>query len=120
MIARALVESILELLEQQPELAARARRLLGVDEAARQGPELVSRRQARELGVDERVLVRAERSGQIDAYRAGRRTTYKRGDVLALLERHRVAPPSEREQDESKLDPFERAKLRAKRRVGAR
>ncbi len=81
----------------------------------------VSRAQARALGVETRALLRAQRSGALEAFRPGREVLYRRSDVLALIERAKIA----RESPEPcaavlATDPFERAIAHAERRASTR
>jgi len=77
----------------------------------------VTRAQARALGVGTRALLRAQRSGAIEAFRPGREVVYRRSDVLALVERAKVVEASpEPPAAVLRMDPFERAMAHAERR----
>jgi len=120
-LSRPVLLALLDLLEADPELRQRARRvLLGVD-AAGSGQAYVSRAQARAMGVEVKALQRAERSGEIVGFRVGRSTVYRVEDVRKLVEAHpvaaAVAPAAPVANDRSEpADPWERAVSRATRR----
>jgi len=62
-------------------------------------------------------LLRAQRSGAIEAFRRGREVVYRRSDVLALIERAKVVEASpEPRAAVLRMDPFERAMAHAERR----
>ncbi len=70
----------------------------------------VTRRQAAEMNVESRALRRAERTGELQAFKSGKHVLYARCDVLALVERSRVVPSiPERTANVEPIDPFERA-----------
>jgi hypothetical protein len=83
---------------------------------------LLTRRQARdELGIEVRALMRAERSGELAAYRFGKAVAYRVGDLEAFVARHRVAPPvppAEPSETAVNGDVFDLALARAARRKG--
>ena len=87
-LPRSMLVALLELLEADPELRERARHVLGVEVAPVQ-PAYVSRAEARTMGVETRALLRAERAGELPAFRVGRSTVYRLADVVALV----AAPP---------------------------
>ena len=77
----------------------------------------VTRAQARALGIETRALLRAQRSGAIEAFRPGREVVYRRSDVLAVVERAKVVEASpEPRPAVLRMDPFERAMAHAERR----
>ena len=80
----------------------------------------LTRAEATQLGVERRALIRAERAGKLRAFKPGRRVMYRRGDVVALVERCGTdpAPPRESPRGMDPLDPFERALTSAERRSG--
>jgi hypothetical protein len=81
----------------------------------------VTRAQARALGVETRALLRAQKSGAIEAFRPGREVLYRRSDVLALVERAKVVLESpEPCATVLPTDPFERAIAHAERRASTR
>ncbi len=85
--------------------------------APRAASEYMTRRQAREqLAIEERVLIAAERAG-LPTFKSGRTKTYRREDLVALVERSRVQPKAESE--DAQLDDFERARRRAVARRAA-
>jgi hypothetical protein len=97
-------------------LAARLRDVLRPP-ADGDGVRYVTRAQARAMGVEMRALLRAERAGELEAFKPGRVVVYRPADVLALVERAKVEQPAAREGAEvPPLDPFERAMARADRR----
>ena len=51
----------------------------------------VSRTEAARIGVERKVLIRAERSGRLQAFKPGRVVVYRRRDVEALVEAHAVS-----------------------------
>ncbi len=81
------------------------------------GPLFVTRAAAVRLGAERRVLLRAERAGQLPAFRPGRQTLYRRVDVLALIERHRVEPEARQDAEVVEVDAFERACALARSRM---
>jgi hypothetical protein len=120
-LSRVILVELLELLATDPELRERVRTILGVD-AAHAGPAYVTRNEAREMGVEVRALVRAGRSGSLPAFRVGRSTVYRLGDVEKFVEAHPVAPvaPAREPLVEEPADAWERALARRKRRTSGR
>jgi hypothetical protein len=81
------------------------------------GELYVTRARAKALGVETRALLRAQRSGAIEAFRPGREVLYRRSDVLALIERAKVIErPSVRCAPAPEDDPFEAAVAHAEQR----
>ena len=78
--------------------------------------EYVSREDAGHLGVERKALLRAERAGELPAFRPGKTVLYRRQDVVALIERSRVAPTPANDAQALEGDPFERAIANAQRR----
>jgi hypothetical protein len=113
--------ALLEILEGDPELRERARRVLGVGEAPA-GPAYVTRSEARRMGVETRALLAAERSGELEAFRPGRSTVYRVADVRKLVEAHPVAPPTTPSPAPAgePTDLFERARQSATTSTSAR
>ena len=72
------------------------------------------------MGVERRVLLRAERSGRLEAFKPGRVVVYRRRDVEGFVESHKllIAPDasSSPANDQLPTDSFERALRRADRR----
>jgi hypothetical protein len=80
-------------------------------------PEYVTRAAAKRLfGVEIKVLLRAERSGKLSAFKPGKSVVYRRQDVVALIERSRVAPSPANDAQAVEGDTFERAIGNAQRR----
>jgi hypothetical protein len=50
----------------------------------------VTRAEAARMGVERRALLRAERSGKLEAFKPGRVVLYRSRDVEALVESHKV------------------------------
>ncbi|MGD0679647.1 MAG: hypothetical protein ABSC94_30030 [Polyangiaceae bacterium] len=65
------------------------------------------------MGVERRVLQRAERSGQLEAFKPGRVVMYRRRDIEAFVEAHKVLPGPEpagsATAELTSADSFERA-----------
>jgi hypothetical protein len=84
----------------------------------------VTRAEAVAMGIELKVLRRAEKSGELEAFQPGRKVIYRLGDIVALVERHKVLVDGSGAQAESAevvpLDPFERAMARADRRLASR
>lgn len=97
-------------------LASRLRDALAPAATEGESP-FVTRAEATRMGVEKRVLLRAERSGDLVAFRPGKATLYRRVDIVGLIERSRVSAP-EREEGGQVLpmDPFQRAVARAEQR----
>jgi hypothetical protein len=76
----------------------------------------VTRRQATALGIEGRALRRLEKRGELQSFRPGKTTLYRRVDVLALVENSRVlpSPATAPENDVEPIDPFQRAVARAR------
>jgi hypothetical protein len=51
----------------------------------------VTRTEAARMGVERKALLRAERSGRLEAFRPGRVVVYRRRDIEALVESHKVS-----------------------------
>lgn len=71
------------------------------------------------MGVELKALHRAEKTGELAAFKPGRAVVYRHVDVVALVERARVAAPEGTPgpaNDAEPDDPFERALARADRR----
>ena len=111
-VARSLLVALLDLIETDPDLQERARRVLGVD-AAPSAPAYLGRAEARAMGVEVRALLRAERSGGIVAFKVGRRVVCRLADVRQLVEAHAVVPsraaPTVARTPEEPADAWERA-----------
>ncbi len=81
----------------------------------------VTRTEATRMGVERRALLRAERSGRLEAFKPGRVVVYRRRDVEVLVESHKVLPGAGAAaiSPESGLlptDPFDIALRKAKQR----
>jgi hypothetical protein len=76
-------------------LAARLRDVLRPP-ADGDGAPYLTRREARGLGVEGKALLRAERAGDLEAFKPGCVVVYRRADVLALVERAKVEQPAAR------------------------
>ncbi len=118
-LARTMVVALLDLLEEDAELRDRARRILDTAPAL----AYVSRAQARAMGVETRALIRAERTGELTAYKAGRAKVYRRADVQRFVEAHAAsasAPVDHRPAVEDEPDDtWSRALARRARRARA-
>lgn len=81
----------------------------------------ITRAEATRMGIERRALVRAERSGSVDAFKPGRVVVYRLRDVERLVESHRVpADPPDQTPDSTPIDAFERAIQKAQKRVRGR
>jgi hypothetical protein len=89
-LPRSVLCALLDLLETDPDLRERARQVLGVG-VALSTPAYVTRQQASKMGVEVRALIRAERSGDLQAFKVGRAKVYRLADVEGLVEGHPVA-----------------------------
>jgi hypothetical protein len=83
--------------------------------------EFVTRAEAARMGLERRALLRAERSGRLAAFKPGRVVLYRRRDVEALVESHKVPPGSgafaaESESGPLHTDPFDIALRNAEER----
>ena len=80
----------------------------------------VTRTDAARMGLERKALLRAERSGRLEAFKPGRVVVYRRRDIEALVESHKVRLHSEAPASPScetmPTDCFERALHRADRR----
>jgi hypothetical protein len=52
----------------------------------------VTRTDAARMGLERKALLRAERSGRLEAFKPGRVVVYRRRDIEALVESHKVLP----------------------------
>src|SRR5271165_2279732 len=55
----------------------------------------LTRSEATRMGVERRALLRPVRSGRLEAFRPGRVVVYRRRDVEALVESHKILSRSE-------------------------
>jgi hypothetical protein len=80
----------------------------------------VTRSEATRMGVERRALLRAERSGRLEAFRPGRVVVYRCRDVEALVESHKILPEAKASATSSveglHMDRFERALQNGARR----
>ncbi|MGA3124787.1 MAG: hypothetical protein ABSF69_28910 [Polyangiaceae bacterium] len=101
---------------------ALAARLKGVPRAAETpvSEGFVSRSEAARIGIERKVLLRAERAGRLQAFRPGRVVMYRRRDVQALVESHPVCLVPEEAASVAReglpTDGFESALQHAERR----
>jgi hypothetical protein len=76
------------------------------------------------MGVERRALLRAERSGRLEAFRPGRVVVYRRRDVEALVESHKILLEAKASATSSveglHIDRFERALQNGARRSRAK
>jgi hypothetical protein len=81
--------------------------------ASTTAPRFITRAEAVALGVELKALHRAEKTGELAAFKPGRAVVYRAADVVALVERARVAAPAVASSEAANviaLDPFERAR----------
>ena len=83
-------------------------------------PVFITRRQVvKRFAIDTKTLRAAEKAGQLECFRPGRRVLFRFADVVAFVESHKVAPAVKEPSDHVvEIDAFERARA-DRRRSGA-